>query len=585
MKTFKRIFSFDELMASLPGRFKQLLVLTRHFFERLFQNEIFPFEEQMKEKVIVLLALLAVLGGHVANSILMRYMFVPDDGSSWLEKCFFISFFMAVLAFATILEWDVIFLDKKDFSNLRPLPITLRTLLYSKFMSFLLFIALFSAAANALAVFVVVFYLPQWRTSSLFFVARYMVAHVISALAANFFVFFFCVFLEALLMAFLSARVFRKLSLYVRFLLLAGLIFLMMVFVIDSLSVSKTFSALTAYKESRSPLVFAFPPMWFVGLYEVLLGTTDPLYSTLAYLAIASIAVMAVMYFVAMNISYSRHLKKTLEEMKRPLHMRKFRNAFSTALNTIILRNPIQRAVFHFFGQTLRNSSMHKFQLAGYLATAVGMILILLNSQQAAFRNMSISNKNLLAIPIILSIALLLGVRGIVNVPLASEANWIFRLTEGQKRQHYFMGLKKGILFFALLPLFGVLFVFFGFLWGWFYALLHCLYGLAAALVLMEILFWRYAKIPFACLTVPGKAKLHMLWWVYGAAILIFTSLLSRVEKNLFVDLSDFWPVIGAGFMIVLFLEVWQHLFIYGKVQIVYEEEPEPVLIGLDPRS
>jgi hypothetical protein len=446
----------------------------------------------------------------------MRYMFVPDEGSSWLEKCFFISFFMTVLAFATILEWDVIFLDKKDFSNLRPLPVALRTLLYSKFMSFLLFIALFSVAANALAVFVVAFYLPQWRTSSLVFVVRYMVSHVVSALAANFFAFFFCVFLEAILMAFLSARVFRKLSLYVRFLLLAGLIFLMMVFVIDSLSVSKTFSALTAYKNSHSPLLLAFPPMWFVGLYEVLLGTNDPLYSTLAYLAIASIALMAVMYFVAMNISYSRHLKKTLEEMKRPLHLRKFRNAFSTALNTILLRNPIQRAVFHFFGNTLRNSSMHKFQLAGYLAAAVGFILILLNSQQAAFRNMTISNKNLLAIPIMLSIALLLGVRGIVNVPLASEANWIFRLTEGEKRRYYFMGLKKAIFFFALLPLFVILFVFFTFLWGWFYALLHCLYGLAAALILMEILFWRYAKIPFACLTVPGKAKLHILWWVYG---------------------------------------------------------------------
>jgi hypothetical protein len=51
------------------------------------------------------------------------------------------------------------------------------------------------------------------------------------------------------------------------------------------------------------------------------------------------------------------------------------------------------------------------------------------------------------------------------------------------------------------------------------------------------------------------------------------------------MNLSRFLPVIGAGFMIVLFLEVYQHLFIYEKVQIVYEEEPEPVLIGLDPRS
>jgi len=577
--------SYERIIASVRGRAKQFIVLSRHFFGRLFQNEIFPFEEQMKEKVIVLLVLLAVLGGHVSNSILLRYMFVPDNGLSWLEKCFFISFFMALLAFATILEWDVIFLDKKDFSNLRSLPIALRTLFYSKFASFLLFIGLFSAASNAIAVFTFAFYLPQWRSPSLLFLVRYMVAHVISALAANFFIFFFCVFLEALLMVFLSARFFRRLSLYVRFLLLAGLIFLMMMFFIDSISLSKTFSALTAYKDSHSPLILAFPPMWFVGLYEVLLGTQDPLYRSLAYLAVASMILMAAVSFVAMQVSYSRHLRKTLEEMKRPPHMRKFRNALSSGFNSVFLRNSIQRAMFHFFGQTLRNSSMHKFQLAGYLATALGFILILLNSQQAAFRNMLVSNRNLLSIPIILSIALLLGVRGIVNVPLASEANWVFRLTEGEKRQHYFMGLKKGIFFFILLPLFGVLFVFFTFLWGWLYALLHCLYGLAAALILMEILFWRYAKIPFACLTVPGKARLHVLWSVYAAAILIFTTQLSRIEKLLFMNLSHFWPIIGAGFMIVLFLEVCQHLFIYGKVQIVYEEEPEPALIGLDPSS
>jgi len=585
MKSFKPKLSFDELMAFLPSRPKQLLVLTRHFFDRLFQNEMFPFEEQMKEKVIVLLALLAVLGGHVANSILLRYWFVEDVGQSWLEKCFFISFFMALLAFATVLEWDVVFLDKKDFSNLRQLPVAQKTLFYSKFMSFLLFIGLFSAASNAVAVFVFAFYLPKWRSPSLLFLIRYMIAHVTSALAANAFIFFFCVFLEALLMVFLSARFFRKISLYVRFLLLAALIFVVMMFFIDSLSVSKTFSALTAYKDSRSPIVLAIPPLWFVGLYEVLLGTQETQYSWLAYLAVGSVIFMGAMSFIAMQISYNRHLAKTLEEMKRPPHLRKFRNAFSTALNAILLRNRTQRAVFHFFGQTLRNSSMHKSQLAGYLAAAMGIILILLNSQQAAFKNMTIANKNLLAIPLILTIALLVGIRNLVNVPLNAEANWIFRFTEGERRQDYCIGLKKGIVALALFPLFGVLFVFFGFLWGWFYALLHCLFGLAAAFILMEILFWRYAKIPFACLTVPGKAKLHVLWWVYAAAVLIFISLMTRLEKNILMNPSSFGIYIGVTMLIAVALEVGQSLFIYKKTRIVYEEEPEAALIGLYPSS
>jgi glycopeptide antibiotics resistance protein len=66
---------------------------------------------------------------------------------------------------------------------------------------------------------------------------------------------------------------------------------------------------------------------------------------------------------------------------------------------------------------------------------------------------------------------------------------------------------------------------------------------------------------------------------------LIFTSLLSRLERTLFRNLSDFWYVIAAAFLIVLLMEIYQHLFVYRKVQIVYEEEPEPALIGLDPSS
>jgi len=45
------------------------VVLTRHFFNRLFQNDVFPFEEQMKEKLYVLLAMVAALSWALANSL------------------------------------------------------------------------------------------------------------------------------------------------------------------------------------------------------------------------------------------------------------------------------------------------------------------------------------------------------------------------------------------------------------------------------------------------------------------------------------------------------------------------------------
>jgi len=91
-------------------------------------------------------------------------------------------------------------------------------------------------------------------------------------------------------------------------------------------------------------------------------------------------------------------------------------------------------------------------------------------------------------------------------------------------RRHYFVGLKKAVFFEALFPLFVLVFVFTYYLWGWRPALMHCLYGLTASVLLMEVLFLRYPKVPFTCTFVPGKAKVHVYWLPYVIGFLISAS-------------------------------------------------------------
>jgi hypothetical protein len=75
--------TFEKLVSLFKGDARQFLVLTGHFFNRFFQYDLVAFEEQMKQRLIAVLALLAVLGGHISNSILFKYFFVPDNGVSW----------------------------------------------------------------------------------------------------------------------------------------------------------------------------------------------------------------------------------------------------------------------------------------------------------------------------------------------------------------------------------------------------------------------------------------------------------------------------------------------------------------------
>jgi hypothetical protein len=221
-------------------------------------------------------------------------------------------------------------------------------------------------------------------------------------------------------------------------------------------------------------------------------------------------------------------------------------------------------------------------RLFNYLAVSSALALIMLATTQLLRSHMTVSNRTLLAIPLILSFFLLLGIRSLANVPASLEANWVFQITERTPRRHYFAGLKKAVFFEALFPLFVLVFVFYYYLWGWRPALMHCLYGLAASVLLMEILFLRYPKVPFTCNFVPGKAKVHVYWLPYAIGFLLYAFFLSSLERFLFAYPRYFLNYFVTCGVLFLASRLYQNFYFYRRQPIVYHEEPEPVMISLE---
>jgi hypothetical protein len=217
------------------------------------------------------------------------------------------------------------------------------------------------------------------------------------------------------------------------------------------------------------------------------------------------------------------------------------------------------------------------------MAISIAIILIVLVSSSRGIHVFSSVNKTLLSISLILSFFLLVGIRVIANIPITVEANWIFKLTERVGKKNYFLGFKKGIFIFVLCPLFILLFLFYSFLWEWQLALYHCLYGLVISFLLMEILFFNYRKIPFACSYLPGKAKLHLLWIIYLISFLTYAFLMSFIEYKILNSPLNLFIFYGIVFLIIVFLKVSQNYFIYKKLEILYEEKPEPAMVTLIP--
>jgi len=585
--SWRATLSFEVLVTRLAGRPRQLLVLTRHFFNRLFENEVFPFEEQMKEKLVAGLVMLGVLGGHIAVSLfgkygmLEKYIFLTEDPGSWVDKCYFIAFFMTLLAFIVVLEWDLMFPDQRDALNLLQLPIRAGTLFLAKFLSFTVLILLFTAAVNALSVAVASYFLAQFRSHSLGFLLQYAAAHLLSTTAAFAFIFFLISLLIAGLLLLLPRRLCRRVSLVIRFALLVALVFLLLMFLLNSFLIPDIFAWLGRVLKSRSRLSLLFPPLWFTGLYERLLGNRDPAFGFGAAIAIASLLVLPPLYFGAMALSYRRYLHKSTEEVAQRDPLGSLKSAASRAFQVVALRNSTQRAVYYFIVRTLRTSATHRVKIAGYFALGVGLSMIFVFNSGVSLRSLSSQNLNVLGVPLILSFFLLVSLRIAVNTPLNAEANWIFRMTEVESPRHYFVGMKKALIIRMLLPLFVLLFFAYSYPWGWKRAALHTAFGFGSALVLLEVLFWKYSKIPFSCISMPGQAKVHLYWAFYGLGYLFYTRGLSALERGLFRSRGDFIPYFGIVAALLAFLWTYQYLFVYQRLRIVYEDKPEELMISL----
>lgn len=224
-------------------------------------------------------------------------------------------------------------------------------------------------------------------------------------------------------------------------------------------------------------------------------------------------------------------------------------------------------------------------RLASYVVVAVGIVLILLATKTTALGSFDSFDKIILLIPFVLSFFLVLGIRATSQIPVAIEANWIFKLGEIADKKHYLIGFKKGIIFFAILPLFVVLFIFYSFLWGLMIAAIFCLYGFAVSVLLVEIVFINHRKIPFACTYLPGKRKMHIFWIVYLVSLISYVSIMSTVGYGLLLNpasLVYFFAVVVFLFILIRFV---QNRVFFQEAFIVYEEEPEPVLLTLVPEK
>lgn len=569
------------MLPALENEIGQFRELVRHFFSRFFDNDLVAIDGDMRATVVNLLAMLSAPGMILPFLFLSKYVRLQDqpmyvrDLASLGEKEFFICFSMTVMGLVTVIEWDMLFPDRRDYANLTPLPIRLSTMFAAKIAALLAFLAIFSVVINAFSP--VLFPAVVTQKGPLMTAATFARCHIVSILAANAFVFFFCVAVQGILMNLLGYRAFRRVSPYVQFALVALII---LMFLLSGRIVSE----LQPNAAANPPAVYVFPPLWFLGLYQTQLGWTNPVFHDLAASARLAAGWTSAAALATYLLSYRRHVKRSLESagdfLKAPSAIEAFAGRVADRL---VVRDPQQRASFYFVWQTLSRSRRHKLFFAAYVAVGCALIFEGLAVLVASGGNswMYRPIPQLLPAPLILSFFILFGLRHVFAVPSELRANWVFQVSDGGEARRCLAGVKKAMIALGVIPLFVLLLPLHVLFWGWRTALLHMLFGLVISLLLVEILLANFEKVPFACSYLAGKANLKVSWPIYLFGFTTYVSVCLALE---------YWMLqrpVRFAWLAALVLLVKAALAFYRwrvgrEVALVFDEQPEPLVRTLN---
>ena len=505
-------------------------------------------DEELDFNFGVVLAVLALPGAFVSLFLFNKYA----TFLGWLrgvrgfdplaaalpDEYFFIVLSMVVTGMVIVWRWDSIFLDRRDYANLVPLPIATQTIFFANFMAILFLTAVLSLDVNLASaiIFPTVVSLTQQRFD---YFLQFASVHALVVVLASLFIFFAVFAIVGTLMVVLPHNAFRRISLYVRALIIVALLALL----------SSSFAVPLMIRRLPQHLWLKYlPPVWFVALCQSLRHRAPPALAGLGKIVLPALGIALIISMAAYGLSYRRCFTKIPETTDiSPVKRGVRRHFLFKILDRTVLRSPLQSAGYRFAVKTLLRSERHSLALSAFVGLG---IVVASRSLFSAFNAKAAiathtPSIELLALPFILIFFILVGLRFIFEIPVELRANWIFRLSLNQNREaddcegkdkdqsvQSCIPLARNVMLAFVLPwLFAIALPAYVWLWGWNLGLLHVLIVALWSALLAEVLLARFRKIPFTCSPPPFKSNAILGMLVYVLGFFVFAGMIPDLEQ------------------------------------------------------
>lgn len=499
--------------------------LRRHFFVQFFETEFVTTPGQAKLAAAGALALVLSLGVPYAQGYYHKYLALeelPDPGPYRMaflaDMLFGINFAALAGAILTTLQWTSLFPGLRDYLALAALPVRIREIFIAKFQALLAAAALLSLAIALPPALMVPFLMAGRYAGHL---EREPLAIVVSASCAFLFLFLGLIAAQGALLNLLPPRAFARVSIVAQGALLIVLL--------CAIPVMLMTPDLAPWMNLRPGWAILVPPLWFLGLHQVLAGSVEPLAVQLAWRAMAGLGASAGAAMLAYFWSYRKHRVRVLES---PGGESRGVSPWQEALAEALLTRARSLAVFAFTAKTLARSRQHRILLTGFAGAALALI-------GAAFAGMALRHtlsvhtgefrQAVVDAPLALSLCALVGLRYLFRLPMELRANWIFRIHAPGHAAEMLAGVERFIFFFGAAPVAVLTLPAELRLLGAGPGLAASALCLLVSLLLMQLLLFSFEKVPFTSDYMPGRQLLVLPVLRYLAIATIYVGITGTV--------------------------------------------------------
>ena len=430
----------------------------------------------------------------------------------WTPEHFFIETAMTCAGLIAVLNWEAAFPDKRDLLVLAPLPVRKSTLFLAKVA------ALFAAPALAMValnIFSGVVWPFLFRAGGFFSMLRAWPAYWITVFVAGGFLVFAILTLQGLAANLLPRQFFFRFSAVLQ---AAVMCVLMIVYFLEPSLESP--AALAAAQNQR--MLEWLPSYWFLALFNQLNGSMDPVLVPLAKRAWIGLGVSALGACTVLLLCYFR-LMRRMAEQPDILPQTRFVSwspQFGDSLTGAITR---------FSMHTLLRSRQHRMILSFYLGLGITIVVGYVKATNRGFGSTrgTISNSFLFA-SILMMILTALALRVVASIPISLPANWIIRVTQVRSAKDYHRAIRWSWLTLGVAPVLVSIAAFLLAASPWRPALGHFCVMFWLGILLVEVCLYTLRKIPFTCSYLPGKAGIHIAFWV---CVIFFLRLLHEAAE------------------------------------------------------